>query len=252
MKAYKALDKDMKCMGHQFEVGKTYEEPEAKLCECGFHACDNPLDTLNYYNLTESRFAEVDLDATDETHEDDTKRVGKKIHIKAELSLKDFIRASVDFLFASNSAREGETVARDRFSQLAASGDCSQLAASGDGSKLAASGDCSQLAASGCGSQLAASGDGSQLAASGDGSKLAASGYGSKLAASGENSVAMNAGINGIAKASKGSWITLAEWKIVGNKRVPMAVVTHQVDGDKIKADTWYMLEDGEFVEVDV
>ena len=207
MKAYKALDKDMKCMGHQFEVGKTYEEPEAKLCECGFHACDNPLDTLNYYNLTESRFAEVDLDATDETHEDDTKRVGKKIHIKAELSLKDFIRASVDFLFASNSAREGETVARDRFSQLAASGDCS---------------------------------------------KLAASGYGSKLAASGENSVAMNAGINGIAKASKGSWITLAEWKIVGNKRVPMAVVTHQVDGDKIKADTWYMLEDGEFVEVDV
>ena len=196
MKAFKAFDKDMKCRDYQFEVGKTYEEPEAKLCECGFHACENPLDTLNYYDLTESRFAEVDLDATDDTCEDDTKRVGKKIHIKAELSLKDLIKASVDFLFASNDAKEGETVAKESFSKLAASGD------------------------------------------------------GSQLAASGENSVAMNAGINGSAKASKGSWITLAEWKIVGNRRVPVAVVTHQVDGDRIKADTWYQLKYGAFVEV--
>ena len=60
----------------------------------------------------------------------------------------------------------------------------------------------------------------------------------------------MNAGINGIAKASKGSWITLAEWKIVGNGRVSVAVVTHQVDGENIKANTWYRLEGGEFVEV--
>ena len=113
--------------------------------------------------------------------------------------------------------------------------------------KLAASGNFSQLAASGNFSQLAASGYGSQLAASGNFSQLAASGYESKLSASGEGSVVANIGIGGIAKGAKGNWITLAEWKYDGNKYDPLAVVTKQVDGEEIKADTWYKLVDGKF-----
>jgi hypothetical protein len=213
MKAFKGFDKDMKCKDFQFEEGKTYEEPTASLCEKGFHACENPLDVLNHYPLLDNdaepnRFAEVDLEANDERKNDDSKRVGKKIHIKAEFSLKGLIKAGIDFLLETNTAeKDTKEVSSERFSKLAASG---------------------------YGSKLAASGDDSQLAASGDGSKLAASG---------ENSVVANIGINGIAKAAKGCWITLAEWKHDGEKWVPLAVVTRQVDGEEIKADTWYKLE---------
>ena len=145
------------------------------------------------------------------------------------------------------SGYSSQLAASGDYSQLAASGDSSKLAASGDYSKLAASGDSSKLAASGDYSKLAASGYSSKLAASGDSSKLAASGDYSKLAASGKDSVVMCAGRDSKAKATVGSWITLAEWK---NDK-PVAVVTKMVDGKIIKADTWYTLKGGEFVEVD-
>jgi hypothetical protein len=239
MKAYKGFDKNLKCQGFQYEVGKTYEEPEASLCNKGFHACENPLDALTYYPLLDddgvnNRFGKVDLEANDERKDDDSKRVGKKIEIKAELNLKGLIKAGVDFLFESNTAKKDtEEVASKKFSQLAASGNGSQLAASGDGSQLAASG-----------------GDDSQLAASGDDSRLVASGNGSQLAASGNGSVVMNAGIQGKAKAAKGCWITLAEWKY-DKKWSVVAVVTKQVDDEEIKADTWYQLVDGKFQAVE-
>ena len=44
MKAYKGFDKDLKCRGYQYEVGGEYHEDKADLCNCGFHACENPLD----------------------------------------------------------------------------------------------------------------------------------------------------------------------------------------------------------------
>lgn len=91
------------------------------------------------------------------------------------------------------------------------------------------------------------SGDYSKLASSGYGSKLASSGGYSKLASSGYRSVIANIGFAGTAKASIGSWITLAEHDETGVIRF---VKTEQVDGKRIKADTWYQLVDGEFKEV--
>lgn len=59
--AYKAMDKNMQCRGKQYEVGKTYTEPEADCCHAGMHACENPLDVLHYYPLKDSpRFFEVE------------------------------------------------------------------------------------------------------------------------------------------------------------------------------------------------
>ena len=63
----------------------------------------------------------------------------------------------------------------------------------------------------------------------------------------------MAAGYNSIAKAKKGGWITLAEWKENKEKDryVPVCVKTEYVDGERIKEDTFYRLEDGQFKEVE-
>lgn len=62
----------------------------------------------------------------------------------------------------------------------------------------------------------------------------------------------MCAGNNSRAKAKVGSWITLAEWEwnCEKNRYVPVCVKTEYVDGENIKADTWYRLQNGEFIEV--
>ena len=145
------------------------------------------------------------------------------------------------------SGYSAQLAASGYYAQLAASGDSAKLAASGYYAKLAASGYYAQLAASGDYAQLAASGYYAQLAASGYSAKLAASGYSAKLAASGEHSIVCAIGRNSIAKASLGSWITLAEFDNTG---IVKLVKTEQVDGERIKADTFYSLENGEFVEV--
>ena len=63
----------------------------------------------------------------------------------------------------------------------------------------------------------------------------------------------MCAGNKSKAKAKIGSWITLAEWEWNDkkNRYVPICVKTEYVDGKNIKADTWYLLKNGKFVEVE-
>ena len=63
----------------------------------------------------------------------------------------------------------------------------------------------------------------------------------------------MCAGNSSRAKAKVGSWITLAEWKWSDEKNhnVPVCVKTEYVDGENVKADTWYQLKNGKFVEVE-
>ena len=97
MKLYKGFDKDLKCRGYQFEVGKEYEEEKADICNCGFHACENPLDVFGYYPPADSRYCEVDLDVNDQKS-DDSKRVGKHIKINAEIGLPGLIKAGVEYI----------------------------------------------------------------------------------------------------------------------------------------------------------
>lgn len=86
---------------------------------------------------------------------------------------------------------------------------------------------------------------------SGNGAQIGSSGYGAKIDSTGEDCVIMCAGINSVAKASKGSWVTLSEWSYSEEKQryIPICVKTEFVDGEKIKADTYYSLEGGVFVE---
>ena len=99
MKVYKATDKDMKCRGFQYEIGKTAEvDGDAKLCERGLHACEMPLDVLGYYAPGDgSRYFAAELeDVSDEMHSDDTKRVGKKLTLRAEIGIPGLVKAQVE------------------------------------------------------------------------------------------------------------------------------------------------------------
>lgn len=97
MKCYKGFDKDLKCRDFQYEIGKEYEEERAEICDSGFHACENPLDVFGYYAPSDSRYCEVELDANDQKS-DDSKRVGKKISIKAEIGIAGIIKTGVEYI----------------------------------------------------------------------------------------------------------------------------------------------------------
>ena len=224
MKGYKAFYKGMICKGDgyekQYEENTTYEENGDEVCASGvMHFCENPFDVLDYYPVVDNdcnicEFAEVEaLGDVFKKSENDDKSATNKLHIGAKLSLKGFIKACIDFTFEKTKV---------------------ESASSGDSAKLASSGDYAQLASSGYSAKLASSGDSA------------------KLASSGEDSVVCVAGIKSIAKAMIGSWITLSEWKYDEDKGryVPVCVKTEQVDGERIKEDTFYKLENGEFVEV--
>ena len=202
--SYKGFDKNMQCRGFQYEVGKEYEmDGEIKCCNQGFHACKSPMEVWDYYDMLDSRYAEVEQSGKIDAGENSTKVCSSRIKIKAELKLADIINIGVEWLkdITSPSKVKADGVLNDngnRRKQIGSSGDYAQIGSTG------------------------------------------------------EDSVIMCAGNSSIAKAKVGSWITLAEWKWSDEEKrdVPVCVKTEYVDGDNIKADTWYQLKNRKFVEV--
>ena len=249
IKSYKAFDKDMKCRDFQYEVGKEYEmDGHIECCTRGFHACESPLEVFDHYDMLNSRFAEVEQSGTIDREEGSTKVCSSRIEINAELKLADIINIGVEWLkditSPSNVKADGALNDNgDRKEQIGSSGYSAKIGSSGDYAKIGSSGDYAQIGSSGDSAQIGSSGESAQIGSSGD--------Y-AKIDSTGEDSVIMCAGNNSKAKAKIGSWITLAEWKWSNekNRYVPVCVKTEYVDGEKIKADTWYKLENGKFVEV--
>lgn len=87
MKAYKGFNRDMTCRSFQYAEGETYETYEAKLCESGFHACENPVDCFDYYDPAESVYHEVELEDVSDERSHDSKVVGKRIKIGGQLDV---------------------------------------------------------------------------------------------------------------------------------------------------------------------
>ena len=85
-----------------------------------------------------------------------------------------------------------------------------------------------------------------QIASSGDWACIGSSGYETRIETLGANCVMMCTGQNNRAKGKVGSWIVLTEW-VNGEPNV----VAKRIDGTSIKADTWYVLRDGQLQEVD-
>ena len=271
MKMYKGFDKDLKCRDFQYEIGKTYEEPTAKLYEKGFHACEYPLDVFSYYAPSNmSRYCEVDLDeVSDKKSNEDSKRCGKKIAVKAEIGISGLVKAAVEYTMEKAIPEKSEHATGE---QGAASATGEQGAASATGLRGAASATGLQGAASATGLRGAASATGLRGAASATGLRGAASATGLRGAASatgeqgaasatglrgaasatGDESVAAALGIESKAKGAFGCWLVLAEWAKDENYNWHRKdVQCFKVDGETVKPDTWYTLKDGRPVEVD-
>ena len=230
IKSYKGFDKNLKCRDFQYEIGKEYEmDGEIKVCSRGFHSCESPFDVFDYYTMIDSRFCEVEQDGNISKEDRGTKICSSKIKIKAELKLADMINLGVEWLKEITSPEKIKTSMKDN-----SSGNYAQIGSSGDGAKIGSSGNYAQIGSSGNYAQIGSSGDGA------------------KIDSTGEDCVIMCAGINSVAKASKGSWITLSEWSYSDKKQryIPVCVKTEFVDGEKIKADTYYKLDGGVFKEI--
>ena len=219
--AYKGFDKNLKCRGFQYEVGKEYEmSGRIACCERGFHACESPLEVFDHYDMLDSRFAEVEQSGEIDKEENTTKVCSSRIKVKAELKLADIINLGIEWIkdVTSPAKLKKETDLNDNGNNSA---------------KIGSSGYSAQIGSSGYYAKIGSSGDSAQIESTGN------------------HSVVMAAGNNSIAKAKIGSWITLAEWNYVDDVWTPICVKTEQVDGERIKADTFYKLVNGEFKEVE-
>jgi hypothetical protein len=245
MRACKGFDKDLKCRGFQYEVGKEYEEANAALCKKGFHACENPLDTFRYYRPTDSRYCEVDVDDNGERNSTDSKVCGKHIKISAEIGLKGVINAGVRFVFDKCESATEEN-ASGWSGNAAASGERGNAAASGNLGNAAASGERGNAAASGWRGNAAASGNLGNAAASGDSGTAVVTGFAGRATALGEQCLAVAWGEDSLARGTVGNWIVVSERDDDGNI---IDVKIAKVDGDTVKADTWYKLVNGEIME---
>ena len=219
IKAYKAFDKDLSCRGFKYEVGKEYEETgDIKACEKGFHACPYPLDVFGYYAPAGSRFCEVEQSGKIDDSESD-KVCSSKIRIGAELDIRGLVKAAVSFV-------------KERCTN-----ECNA-----DPGKPATVGNSGAATA---GDYGAATAGYRGAATAGDSGAATARGK----ASTGSNGLSVARGNNVQVKGGIGAILVIAEegedtcdivdWKAV------------LVDGEVVKADTWYRLENGELVEVD-
>ena len=223
MQGYKGFDKNLKCRGKQYTVGKTEVEESADLCNSGLHFCENPLDCFAYYPPADSRYCEVDADEVSEQKDDDSKRVAKKLTIGAEIGLDGIIKAGVKFILekasetgdidkctgdwsaATNTGYQSAATNTGDWSAATNTGNWSAATNTGDQSAATNTGD--QSAATNTGYQSAATNTGNQSAATNTGYQSAATntGYQSAATNTGNRSAATNTG-NQSAATNTGDW----------------------------------------------
>ena len=234
MKGYKGFRKGLICKEKQYAENTVFEEEAAVICEKGMHFCKNPFDVLDYYGFVDEKgsmneFAEVEALAETDTN-DNKKYCTTKLKVGAKLSFAGFVKTCVDFVLEKTTLEMGDA----------------------DENKIGSSGNYAKIGSSGDSAQIGSSGNYAQIGSSGYSAKIGSSGDYAKISSTGKDSVICCAGHNSIVKAKKGSWITLSEWEYSEEKKrvIPLCVKTEYVDGERIKADTFYLLVKGEFKEV--
>lgn len=272
---YKGFDENLQCIDFQYKVGGEYETNTAILCEVGFHFCKNPLDVFHYYPPASSRYCIIEADEVSDEISDDSKRCAKKIKIIKEIGLNGLISEAVKYILAKETNTENYSAATNteddsaatstgnrsaatntgEFSVAANTGDFSAATNTGNRSAATNTGDFSaatntgyRSAAINRGSRSAAANTGDFSAATNTGNYSAAinTGYNGRATVEGENSIACALGARSQARATLGSWICIAE---ITDDGETVTVKTARVDGKIIKANTFYRLDKGEFME---
>ena len=235
MKGYKGFNKDMTCRGMQYEEGKIYKmEEEPKCCERGYHFCENPIDCLGYYSPNESIYRQVEATGEISKDEDtsDTKIATNEIKIGAKIDFQTMVKIAIEFTYKHCTKKgKGNNKRSDN------------SVASNTGYKSVASNTGYNSVASNTGYKSVASNTGDYSVASNTGNNSVASNLGQK-------SISSCLGVRGQASGKKGTWLVVAEWIQDEDWNWEVKEVkTVKVDGKNIKEDTYYALENGEFVE---
>ena len=222
IRGFKGFNKDLKCRGFQYEIGKYYEqEGEVKCCERGFHFCENPFDVFRHYSPSNSRYCEVEGGGSVDKSEDDSKVATSHIHISEEIGLNGLIDEGVKFILdkvnfkdvkSTNTGDRSAATSIGIRSAATNTGNCSAAtntgncsvatntgnysAATNTGYKSAVTNTGYQSAATNTGYQSAATNTGYQSAATNTGYKSAATNTGNQSAAinTGNQSAATNTG----------------------------------------------------------
>ena len=223
MKGYKGFEKGLICREKQYTENTVFEEENAKICESGMHFCRNPFDVWRFYppcckNGELNDFAEVEA-LDEEKTDDDIKFCTSKLKIEKKLTFTDFVNAGVKAVL--------NNVESDKATNT---GDYSAATNTGDYS-----------AATNTGNRSAATNTGDYSVATNTGNCSAAT-------VEGKSSVAIVTGYGGKAKGVKGSWIVCTERD---NNYNILCVKATEIDGEKIKENTFYTLKNGEFVKAE-
>ena len=95
--AYKGFNKDMTCRDFQYEQGKEYiHNGDIKVCDKGFHACENPIDVFSYYAPGNSVYHQVEQSGEIVKHEDKT--CSSKIKIGARIGIAGICKATFNYV----------------------------------------------------------------------------------------------------------------------------------------------------------
>ena len=237
---FKAYDPGLVCRGYQYEEGKTYKKNGHGVCVGGVtHYCVNPFDVLDHYPLVreDGKFSEfTTVEAIDEPVTDDNKKFATStIKIGVKLGFAGFIKACIDFVY--------EKTIKNMPSDKDDTGYFAKIGSTGDSAKIGSTGNFAKIGSTGYSAKIGSTGYSAKIGSTGDFAKIDISG---------NDSVGAAIGIDGVIKGAVGNWITLAEWVYDNDKQhyIPVCVKSAQIDGKIIKADTWYKLSGGEFVEV--
>ena len=254
MKAYKGFDKDLTCEGLQFEVGETYGKYCLVYPRKIFHAYLAPLDVFKYYAPATSRFCEVKIDGEIEKSTSDSKIVGTRIEIIREISVAEMIKAQRDYEEGKKSRLKKIVMAEDcgaatsevyggaiaGYRGVATTGDCGVAIVKDRG--VATAGDCGVAMAKYRG-----------VATAGRYGRASAGYYGTAvsrgMSSTGACGLCVARGKGCCVKGGLGAVLIIVEDP--DDDMEALCCKTAVVDGEEIKADTWYTLRNGEFSEVD-
>ena len=257
MKVYKATDKDMKCRGFQYELGKTAEvEGDIELCEKGLHACEMPLDVLGYYVPRDgSRYFEAELEDVSDKKSDDTKRVGKKLTLSAEIGIPGLVKAQVEYVKAQcdfdnaikKATAEKKNHATGWRGAASSTGESGAASATGERGAASATGESGAASATGWSGAASATGESGAASATGWRGAASATGWRGAASATGKYCVAMTTGFWGRVMGDIGNAIVCVERRDNGEIASILAGI---VDGETLKPGVWYTVKNGQWVEV--